>query len=165
MVANWPLGVILVLCNLPISVGLNLPADFTREKEGHAATDTPHTHRSMESSARDASIAHRFCMHQSASRPSSGRFTACQWLAAAIFLSHVGRGTHKTREPAWCLAHRAASRAFLGTYRRGLRRPAPAETPCAHDFQPQRRALLSALTPRQSAGQHRSVLLGTTPAR
>ena len=119
--------VILASCNLPISVGLNLPADFTREKEGHAATDTPPTHGPIESSARDASIAHRFCMHQSASRPSSGRFTACQWLAAAIFLSHVGRGTHKTREPAWCLAHRAGSRAVLGTCRGRSRSPGPSD--------------------------------------
>ena len=63
-------------------------------------------------------------MHQSASRPSSGRFTACQWLAEAIFLSHVGRGTQKTREPTWCLAHRATSRELLGTCRRRSRSPA-----------------------------------------
>ena len=59
--------------------------------------------------------------------------------------AHLLGGGAKTREPARCLAHRAGSRAVLGTYRRGLRRPAPAESLCAHDFQPQRRALLSAL--------------------
>ena len=107
--------------HLADSVPYSVPDDFTYKFEGINVQYSYPTHTPIESCGRDASIAYRFCMHQSASRPSSGRFTA------AIFLSHVGRGTHKTREPAWCLAHRAGSRAVLGTCRGRSRSPGPSD--------------------------------------
>ena len=119
----------------------SVPADFTYKFEGINVQYSYPTHTPIESSRRDASIAYGFCMHQSASRGAGSRFMQLirppQPSAASQFLG----GGAKTREPARCMAHRAGSRAVLGTYRRGLRRPAPAGSLYAHDFQPQRRAL------------------------
>ena len=49
------------------SVPYSVPDDFTYKFEGINVQYSYQTHTPIESSGRDASIAYRFCMHQSAS--------------------------------------------------------------------------------------------------
>ena len=60
-------GVALVNPYLADSVAYSVPDDFTYKFEGINVQYSYQTRTPIESSGRDASIAYRFCMHQSAS--------------------------------------------------------------------------------------------------